>query len=209
LKKIARDEKPTGLSRTWLFVVVGFSAAAFLVRWAGLTIPVIGTDINIDPREIFVTLGAAVTGPVGGLVIGFCSGLPAVTVSLGSSSLIAHSVSGLLFGFLYKPVHQRWHMPLLLLGWVGLVAAYYYIFLIPTFLATISLADPGGIANLFGLDLSFSQAYRTLGQVAFPEAVVTFIITSIILIALPEKYRRPRWVNIFSPPREQGTGKPL
>jgi LytS/YehU family sensor histidine kinase len=192
MKRIPGDEKQTGLSKTWLFVVFGFGAAAFLVRWAGLTIPTIGTVI-IDPREIFVTLGAAFTGPVGGLVIGSLSGLPALSVALGSSSLMAHSVSGLLIGLLYKPVYKRWPMPALLLGWAVLIAAYYYIFLIPTFLAAISLADPGGISGVLGEDLSFSQAYSTLGQGAFPEAVATFIVTAIILIALPERYRRPLW----------------
>jgi LytS/YehU family sensor histidine kinase len=172
--------------------VFGFGAAAFLVRWAGLTIPVIGT-INIDPREVFVTLGAAFTGPIGGLVIGFLSGLPAISVALGPTSIVAHSVSGLLIGLLYKLVYKRWPMPALLLGWAVLIAAYYYIFLIPTFLAAISLADPGAMSDVFGVDLSFSQAYSTLGQTAFPEAVATFIVTAIILVALPERYRRPLW----------------
>ena len=114
MKKISEAKKQPGLSRTWLFVVFGFSAAAFLVRWAGLVIPVIGTMTNIDPREIFVTLGAAVTGPVGGLVIGFFSGLPTISVALGPTSIMAHSISGVLIGFLYKPVYQRWRMPILL-----------------------------------------------------------------------------------------------
>jgi len=193
MKEIVEARKQTGLLMPWLLVVVGFAAAAFLVRWAGLTIPVVSARINIDPREIFVTLGAAITGPVGGLVIGFFSGLPAVAVALGPTSLLAHCVSGLFFGCLYKPVHHRWPMPGLLLGWVGLVAAYYYIFLIPTFVAAVSLADSGGIAAIFGADLSFFQAYTTLGQAALPEAVGTLIITATTLIALPGKYRRPLW----------------
>ena len=186
------DEQQTGLSRTYLFVVFGFGAAAFLVRWAGLTIPIIG-EVNIDPREMFVTLGAALTGPVGGLVIGFLAGLPAISVALGSSSLIAHCASGLLVGLLYKLVYKRWRMPALLFGWAVLIAAYYYIFLIPAFLAAVSLAAPGAMSDVFGVDLSFLQAYSTLGQGALPEAVVTFVVTAIILIALPERYRRPLW----------------
>jgi hypothetical protein len=69
MKNAFGDEWHLGFSRMWLLVVVGFSATAFLVRWAGLVIPVIGSEVNIDPREILVTLGAALTGPVGGLVI--------------------------------------------------------------------------------------------------------------------------------------------
>ena len=50
MNKIAGDENQTGLSKMWLLVVVGFSAAAFLVRWAGLVIPIIGTSGYTDPR---------------------------------------------------------------------------------------------------------------------------------------------------------------
>ena len=50
MNKIAGDENQTGLSKRWLLVVVGFSAAAVLVRWAGLVIPIIGTSGYTDPR---------------------------------------------------------------------------------------------------------------------------------------------------------------
>lgn len=193
MQEIIGGKKQTVLSPTWLFAVVGFSAAAFLVRWAGLAIPVIGTTINSDPREIFVTLGAAVTGPIGGLMIGFFSGLPVISMALSPSSIIAHGLSGLLIGLLYKPVHNRGRMPVLLLGWVVLIAAYYYIFLIPFFMAAGLLIAPQGMSDLFGEGLPLSQIYSGLGQAACPEAVVTCIITTILLIALPEKYRRPLW----------------
>jgi LytS/YehU family sensor histidine kinase len=195
IKRISGAEEQAGLPKTWLFVVFGFGVAAFLVRWAGLTIPVLGSKVNTDPREIFVTLGAAFTGPVGGLVIGFLSGLPSVTmVGLASgSTLVAHVVSGLLTGLLYRPVYKRWPMPALLLGWAVLIAAHYYVFLIPTFLVLAPLIDPGGLSSVFGAELSFSEAYSTLGQAAFPEVVATYVITTIILIALPERHRRPLW----------------
>ncbi len=173
--------------------MVGFSAAAFLVRWAGLIIPIIGSEINIDPREIFVTLGAAFTGPVGGLAIGFFAGLSSATIVFGPSDIIAHFVGGLLIGFLYKPVHRRWRMPILLLGWVCLIAAYYYVFLIPTNIVTVLLTEPERLSTVFGANLSFSQLYILLASGAFFEAVGTLIITTIILIALPDKYRRPLW----------------
>jgi len=63
---MVRTNKHKSLSKTWLFVTLGFSVAAFLVRWADLTIPIIGTLAKIDPREIFVILGAALTGPAEG-----------------------------------------------------------------------------------------------------------------------------------------------
>ena len=75
--------------RPWLLLVLGFSAAAFLVRWAGFTIPVLGTNINFDPREVFVTLGAAITGPLGAVVIAFFAGF-----STGFLTVMAAHIAG-------------------------------------------------------------------------------------------------------------------
>ncbi len=122
-------------------------------------------------------------------MIGFFSGLPSILMSTG----IAHVVSGLFIGLLYKPLYSRWPMPKLLLGWAVLIAAYYYVFLIPPFLAITLLTYPEGLSIVFGTDLAFLQAYIFLIKAAFPEALATLIITAIILIALPKKYRRPLW----------------
>ena len=84
-------------------------------------------------------------------------------------------------------------MPILLLGWVCLLAAYYYVLLIPSSIVTMLLTEPGRLLEVFGANLSFSELYILMAQGAFPEVVGTFIITAIILIALPDKYRRPLW----------------
>jgi hypothetical protein len=179
--------------KIWLLVVLGFSAAAFLVRWIGLTIPVIGTPINIDPRELFVTLGAALTGPVGGVVIGFFAGLATIPPELDPSDLAAHIIGGLLIGFVYKPLYRCWSLLWLLFGWGGLIVAYYYLVLLPANILTVQLTDPGRILEVFGEELSFSQLYILLAPLALPEVVVTLIFTSLILVVLPDKYRRPLW----------------
>ncbi len=62
-----------------------------------------------------------------------------------------------------------------------------------SFLAITLLTYPEGLSIIFGTDLAFLQAYIILIKAAFPEALATLIITAIILIALPKKYRRPLW----------------
>ena len=56
-----------------LVTAVGFGVAGGLLLLAGLTIPIIGTQISIDPHEIFITLGAAFAGPVGGAITALIS----------------------------------------------------------------------------------------------------------------------------------------
>ena len=52
-----------------------FGSAALLVILFGFHIQVPGLNSVSDPRELFVLIGAALTGPVGGVVIGILSGL--------------------------------------------------------------------------------------------------------------------------------------
>ena len=58
-----------------LAIALFFGAAALAIVLGGLTIPIAGTEVVTDPRELFTVLGAALTGPVGGLIIGLLAGI--------------------------------------------------------------------------------------------------------------------------------------
>lgn len=183
------------ISRSIVMTALAFGAAAMLIISSGLLIPIYGELVNADPREIFVTLGSAFTGPIGGIIIGMMS----VRIwELGNNnieilSLIIHITGGLWIGFAYKKlVHEKLTFPLQLLGWVGLIATYYFVFLFFGFVTWLFLLLPQGRILIFG-DLPFQQAYLVLLQTAYPEVIFTTLITSIILAILPPKYRRPLW----------------
>jgi LytS/YehU family sensor histidine kinase len=63
------------ISRTALIVAAVFGVAALLVVIAGLHVPIPGTEVVTDPRELFTTLGSGLTGPVGALLIGILAGI--------------------------------------------------------------------------------------------------------------------------------------
>jgi len=192
MERTSDKENKMWLTRPWLVVALGFGAAAFLVRWAGLSIPIIGTGINSDPREMFIIVGSALTGPVGGLVIGFLAGLVTLFGDFGLSDVLAHMTGGLLMGGLYKWACRRWQMPIFFIVWVALVIGYYLI-LILAFVTFMFLLYPGNAPILFGAGTSPLQAYRLLAQGAPPEMIITLIFSSVILLALPKKYRCPLW----------------
>ena len=58
-----------------LLVSAAFGLAALAIVAASLTLPIPGTGVVTDPREVLTTTGAALTGPVGGLVIGILAGI--------------------------------------------------------------------------------------------------------------------------------------
>ena len=182
------------LPETWklLLVAGAFGAVALAVVLAKLTLEIPGTGVVTDPREIFTTTGAAFTGPVSGLVIGVLAGVREPGIPL--ASLLAHVSGGLWMGFAYKKlVYERLQMPVALAGWAGLVLVYYYVFAVPGFVIGQALFYPAGYEDAYGASASLFSAYWALGRGALPEALLTSVVTTLALTALPRRNRRPLW----------------
>src|SRR4030066_2259022 len=101
---IESERKPL-LSARQVGVAAAFGGAALALVLAGITIPIPGTPVVTDPREIFTTHGASLTGPVGGIVIGILAGIAEPGIPL--ASLLAHIVGGVVNGFVYKNLSWR------------------------------------------------------------------------------------------------------
>jgi hypothetical protein len=182
------------VSQKIILMALGFGSAALLVKTIGLSIPVFGT-VGLDPRELFVTLGAALTGPVGGILIGFMA-RDWSTPILHIDSLISqaiHMAGGLWIGYTYKKLaYRRTKFAQLLLRWSILVAIYYYLILVLGYVLIAYALARAYFEATFG-GLSFGQAYVALAQAATAEFIITLVITAIILAILPPKSRRPLW----------------
>ena len=167
-----------------LLVALVAGGVALIIVAAHLSVPIPGTDVMTDPREIFATLGAGLSGPVGGLLIGILAGLATPNAPL--ASILAHVMGGIWLGFAYKKIVYRPRQTALgLFGWAGLIMAYYYAFLIPAFWA--------GSVIFYGERMSFLTMYVRVGTGAMQEVILTMFITTLVMIALPKKYRRPIW----------------
>lgn len=176
-----------------LLVSAVFGSAALAIVEAGLTIPIPGSGVVTDPREIFTTIGAAFTGPIGGIVIGLLAGFREPG-GIMIASLLAHVSGGLWMGFAYKVlVYKHLKMPFLLAGWVVLVLVFYYVFVVPGFVVGQAIFYPEGFLDSYGADSSVIDAYAVLGWGALPEAVLTAIVTTLVFAALPRRRRRPLW----------------
>ena len=169
---------------TPLIVALVFGLVALAIVLVGFTIPIPGAGVVTDPREIFVTFGAALSGPIGALIIGFLAGI-AEPGGIPLASLLGHIAGALWMAFAYKKlVYERMKMPSRLLGWIILIVVYYYIFVIPGFV--VGLAAFYGEADPIGL-------YTTLAKGAAIEVLVTTTVTTLAMLALPQKYQKPLW----------------
>ena len=183
---VESSKKPL-LSARQVGVAAAFGGAALALVLAGVTIPIPGTPVVTDPREIFTTIGASLTGPIGGVVVGLLAGIAEPGIPL--ASLLAHIVGGVFNGFAYKNFSWRFkdNKVLSLAAWVLQVVLYYTVFVIPGFVIGLMLFYP---------DPEYGGFFGFLGALeagAVPEMVLTTVVTTIIMAALPERYRRPLW----------------
>jgi hypothetical protein len=169
-----------------------FGTLSFLISAANITIQ-ISEDLILGPWEILNTLSAALFGPIGlfitelGLDISgylyFIKGVyPAPQdIFFMVGNFVAHCVAMLFVAFSYRFIYRRTKVPRLLAGWVPVMGIYY---LVGVFLqvSLFNLAVPG-------LGASYAAWFSNVRL----EFVLVTVITSLILLALPERYRKPQW----------------
>ncbi|MCX5812720.1 MAG: PAS domain S-box protein [Proteobacteria bacterium] len=168
-----------------------FGTGALLIMVFEIHLPISGTRLVTDPREILVTLGAAFTGPIGGIIIGIMSGLIQPVTAFSPVSMFYHALGGFFIGICYRPLYRLTTMPRLLGWWVLLVTFYYFALIIPFSVIGTSF-NPELLQQMFGTYTGFTDLYiRVLAPSVIPEWIATIIITIVVMASLPEKFRRP------------------
>lgn len=126
------------------------------------------------------------------LLKGDFPGEPQVEVLISTVDFIAHTIALLAVAYCYRFLHQRAKKAyIFFVGWI-LIVVIYYILLLPlqAFVHNIIIPDL--------LPLS------TLVRGFPPEFLMVAIISTLIWIALPVRYRKPLWDEAHNPPEENG-----
>jgi hypothetical protein len=187
----------------WIPIVGGliFGALSFLISAANITIQV-STDLILGPWEIFNTISAALFGPIGLLItqLGMDTGgylylLKGVSpesqnVYFITCDYVAHSVSMLAIAFGYKFIYTRMKLPLLLVGWTLILGVYYVM------LAILQVF----LYNTFVPEVE--AAYLFYFKNIPVELALIIVITSLILLGLPARYRKPQWYESKKAPEQ-------
>ena len=180
-----------------LLLALVFGVIGFLIIYLELFFVIPGTSIITDPRELFVIIGSALTGPIGGAIVGALSSIYDPTPDIRIYVMIQHIIGGFLFGLLYKKlVYEKAAMPFFIVRWIFLVFCYYFIFYIPAFAVTF-LIDKEIFKILVHADSSFFDSLIFLYKSLLPEFIFTTAFTALIFIALPQRYRKPLWGKVI------------
>jgi hypothetical protein len=187
----------------WIPIAGGliFGVVSFLTTAANLTIQ-ISQDLILGPWEILNVISAALFGPVGLLITELGLDISGYLYLIKGTypapqdyyfmlgNYIAHVVALLIVAFCYRFVYQRMKMPRLLAGWI-LIIIIYYVVGVTLSVYMHNLAVPGLGATLSGY---FTRSILL-------ELLIVMIITSLILLALPARFRKPQW---YTPKPIQG-----
>lgn len=186
--------RPDHLFSVRLFcVAAAFGCAALFVILAGFHFQVPGTNTVTDPREVFVLIGAALTGPIGGLITGIIASLGDPSEGATLYIVMMHMLGAAWVGWAYKRfVHDTMPMPVMLLGWVAVVFTYYFVCAIPVVTVTKFLF-PDYFLSIMPEPRPIVQTLMVLFRGWFMEFVLATVLTSAILLALPRRARAPLW----------------
>jgi len=171
-------------------VALCFGSAALLVMTGKLYLFVPGTQIVTDPRELFVTLGAALTGPLGAVIIGLMAGAHHPIPHFSPVVIAAH-----VGGALWMSTSYRWLVRKnlgslkLLLGWGVLVMVYYFGVLVPL-LTALTFLTPKLDGVIFNAGATLWQSLADVASGAVPEALLTTFVTAVMLALLPQKFKQ-------------------
>ena len=169
-----------------------FGALSYLITVANITIR-LSSDVILGPWEIINTISAALFGPLGLLITelgldisGYLYLIKGVypapqDLYFMVGDYIAHVASMLVVAFGYRFIYQRMKMPRLLAGWF-LIMGIYYLMEVALAVTLFKIVVPE-------LETTYAFAFNSV-RIEFP--LVT-LVTSLILLALPERYRRPQW----------------
>lgn len=192
----------------WIPLALGIMLGLMdFVSWIGdFTIP-LGPYGATGPQEIFITLSAALGGPLGLSITCLLHELGNYYFDLNSllspeqmsstgrlysiADFSAHIVAALAVAYCYKFLHQRTKKVYVLFGGWILIVVIYYSLLVPLQFFLIG----------FVIDLPpLSVLFRSF----LPEFLVVTIITILIWAALPLRYHRPLWYEAKQKPYRSG-----
>ena len=178
-----------------LGTVLGF--LSFVSSAVDFLIPLGFSGVAAGPQEIPLTMSAAIGGPLGLFVSSLLHELgiyffllnpefsPGQMSSTGilfaAADFLAHVLALLTVAFCYRFLHQRTQKVITqMAGWILIIAIYY------TLLVLLQ-------SLLVGAVVPGTPPFSTLFQNFLPEFQVTLIITTLILLALPRRLRKPLW----------------
>ena len=183
----------------WIALALGGTLGILdFISWASDFLIPLGPYGATGPQEVFITMSAALGGPLGLSITcllhelgNYAFGLkslfspeqmPLMGILYATADFAAHIVAAMTVAYGYKFLHQRAKKIYVYIGgWMFIMVVYYILLVSLQFILIGFVIDLPPLLELFSNFL--------------PESLVVVIITSLILLALPVRYLRPLWLE--------------
>lgn len=185
----------------WIPIVIGGALGLldFISLAVNFLIPIPPFGAT-GPQEIFLTISAALGGPLGLLIANFFHDLGgfifflknefspdqywSTGVLFATADFAAHFVALLAVTYCYRFLQQgAKKVYAFFAGWVLIVVIYYSLLVLLQ-------------SSLIGLVVPIKHSLSTLFQNNLPEFLVVLITTTLIWVALPRRYHKPLWIYV-------------
>ncbi len=188
LRRLFRSRSLRALGLAFLFGLCSVTVIA-----VGLTLHIPGTPISTDVGGVFSTIGSALTGPLGGALIGLMTGLMEPASELRLYVIVDHMLAGIWMGSLYWIILRRYRTTAqFLIAWVVLVFGFYFVARIPALIG-LKFLSSSTFALISGSSHSILRTLYTIDRELLPEAAVVAGLTGIALLVFPSAFRMPAW----------------
>jgi hypothetical protein len=197
----AQAQGDTNMKKTiWRPLVLGLALGLLdLVSLAvHFVLPTV-EETFVGPQEIFVTISAALGGPLGFVPTIFFQELGVhffllkgqlppeqahLEILVSFADFTAHILAALAVVYCYKILYQKAKKTITFFaGWI-LIVIIYYSLLLPLQSFLYSFVIPDMLPLMVWI------------QSSIPEVLTVAIISPIIWFALPVRYRRPLWIDV-------------
>jgi len=185
--------------KIWIPAIIGIVSASLilLVSKAEFVIP-LGNNYSIGIGEILNTLSAALGGPIAIIITVLVTGIGHFILNpnlyadpqfiyIALADAFIHLAAMLVVVISYSQVlyPQVRKTGIFSLGWWLTIGVYYYLVLLPLQVTLLNFADP-----------EYGATYSSFAEIFLPEFIGTAAITTLILFALPARYRHPQWIDL-------------
>jgi hypothetical protein len=183
----------------WIPIIIGIVSAAIilLVSEAQFVIP-LGNNYSVGIGEISNMLSAALGGPIAVITTVLLTGIGHYLLNIDLYAELRFTLIAITDAFIHMcamlVVAISYHRILyprarktsaFIGGWWLTVGVYYYLALLPLQVVLLIYVDP-----------DFGATYPSFARIFLPEVLGTAIITTLIWLAAPIRYRRPLWIGL-------------
>jgi hypothetical protein len=187
-------QKKAGNLLPWSAAVsaVIFGVISFITIYLNFSFTLPGTNVATDSRELFNIMGAALTGPFGGIITAVLSSLTPQT-DFNFYIIFQHCVAAFWAGWAYKHlIYKKSTGFRAFPRWFILVFVYYFVTYTPGFFL-FSFLFPANFQHFVGSNENPATILFSLYKGWLPEFTFTLIYLFCVYLAVPSKFKRPLW----------------